>query len=93
MNKYICAFRGRRDNYQIPLALGESGLLEQFITDFYTNRFLQKISPFFGSSCQSKLDFRLETRIPSDRIKSLWANTLLEHCFSDLNFPRAPTYA
>jgi len=35
MEQYVCAFRGRRDSYQAPLALAEGGLLDQFITDAY----------------------------------------------------------
>jgi hypothetical protein len=31
MNQYICTFRGKRDKYQIPLALAESELLDQYI--------------------------------------------------------------
>jgi hypothetical protein len=42
MSQYICAFRGRRDNYQVPLALAEKGLLKQIITDFYAVNSLQK---------------------------------------------------
>src|SRR5437870_220784 len=33
MAKFVCAFRGRRDSYQVPLALAEGDLLDQFITD------------------------------------------------------------
>ena len=35
MGNYVCAFRGRRDNYQVPLALAEAGRLDRFITDAY----------------------------------------------------------
>jgi glycosyltransferase involved in cell wall biosynthesis len=33
--RYVTAFPGRRDSYQIPLCLFESGRLERFITDGY----------------------------------------------------------
>jgi glycosyltransferase involved in cell wall biosynthesis len=32
---YVTAFRGRRDSYQVPLALAECGKLDCFITDYY----------------------------------------------------------
>lgn len=93
MNKYICAFRGRRDNYQIPLALAESSQLDQFITDFYTNHLLQKITPFVKSSWQNKLKFRLESRIPSDKVRSLLGTTLIEHSRHYFGFSNTSTYA
>jgi len=93
MDKYICAFRGRRDNYQIPLALDESGRLDKFITDFYTNNFLEKITPILPSSWQNKLNFRLESRIPSEQIKAFWDNTLLEHIYKTLGFSNTHAFA
>lgn len=33
---YVSAFNGNRDSYQLPLALYEAGLLDSFVTDFYT---------------------------------------------------------
>ena len=93
MEKYICAFRGRRDNYQVPLALAESGRLDQFITDFYTNNFLEKINPTLPSSWQNKLNFRLESQIPSEQIKSLWENTVLEHICKTFGFSDTNTFA
>jgi len=35
---YVTAFPGRRDNYQVPLALSESGRLAGFVTCFYRDR-------------------------------------------------------
>lgn len=34
-NKYVVAFNGKRDDYQVPLALEESGLLKNLETNFY----------------------------------------------------------
>ncbi len=42
--RYVCAFRGRRDDYQVPLALHEAGMLHRFITDFYAGEALQAAS-------------------------------------------------
>lgn len=33
--RYVTAFPGRRDSYQVPMALHEHGRLEQFVTDSY----------------------------------------------------------
>lgn len=32
---WVCVFNRNRDNYQVPLALHEAGLLETLVTDFY----------------------------------------------------------
>lgn len=76
---YVCAFRGRRDNYQVPVALAESDRLEHFITDAYAVRPLQKLLPLLPSAAQKKLRFRFDPDIPFGRIGCLWATTLLEH--------------
>ena len=33
--KFVCGFYGARDNYEVPVALAEAGLLEVVLTDFY----------------------------------------------------------
>lgn len=93
MSQYVCAFRGRRDNYQVPLALAERGLLDQFITDFYAVRFLQEIAQILPTSWRNKLDFRSEPGIPSDQVKCLWTTTLLEHTRHYFGLSHASTYA
>ena len=44
MEKFVCAFRGRRDSYQVPLGLAEAELLDQFITDAYALPWVDAIS-------------------------------------------------
>lgn len=34
--KFVSAFNGGRDEYQIPAALAENGMLERLVTDYYT---------------------------------------------------------
>ena len=46
---YVCAFRGRRDSYQAPLALQEGGLLDQFITDVYELPWVRALARFAPS--------------------------------------------
>jgi glycosyltransferase involved in cell wall biosynthesis len=93
MKQYICAFRGRRDNYQIPLALAEHNLLDQFITDFYAIESLQKIITFFPKSWFQKVIFRYESRIPTSKVKCLWRTTLFEHTLPSLGFTPTSIFA
>jgi len=93
MSQYVCAFRGRRDNYQVPLALAEKGLLDQLITDFYAVNFLQKVAKILPKGWRSKLAFRLESSIPTERVRCLWGNTLLEHTRHELGLSRAATFS
>lgn len=93
MSQYVCAFRGRRDNYQVPLALAEKGLLDQFITDFYAVNSLGQVAPILPTSWRSKLAFRLEHGIPIERVRCLWGTTLLEHTRHYLGLSRAATFS
>ncbi len=93
MNQYICAFRGRRDNYQVPLALAEKGLLDQLITDFYAVNFVQQVSPLLPKKYQNKISFRCEPNIPIERVSCLWGSTLLEHARHSLRFSPTATFA
>ena len=79
MEKFVCAFRGRRDSYQVPLALAEKDLLDQFITDAYAVPWLKTLARFAPYSFRAKLDSRLEAGIPAERVRCLWGTTLLEH--------------
>src|SRR5437879_2306187 len=76
---YICAFRGRRDSYQAPLALAEAGLLDRFFTDVYALPWLKGLAKFGPRNIRAKLNTRLEPGIPVDRVRCLWGTTLLEH--------------
>jgi len=93
MSQYVCAFRGRRDNYQVPLALAANGLLYQLITDFYAVNFLHKLAPVLPTGWRSKLAFRWESSIPIERVRCLWGNTLLEHTRHYLGFSPAATFS
>lgn len=93
MSQYVCAFRGRRDNYQVPLALAEKGFLDQFLTDFYAVNSLQQVAPILPTSWQSKLTFRWEHDIPIERVRCLWGTTLIEHTRHKIGFSRAATFS
>lgn len=79
MEKFVCAFRGRRDSYQVPLALAEAGLLDQFITDAYATRWVRAAARFAPAAVRAKVDFRSEPGIPVERVRCLWGTTAIEH--------------
>jgi hypothetical protein len=79
MDKYVCAFRGRRDSYQVPVALAEAGLLDQFITDAYATRLVRAATRFAPGALRAKIDFRSEPGIPMERVRCLWGTTVIEH--------------
>lgn len=77
--KYVCAFRGRRDSYQVPIALQEAGLLDQCITDAYAMPWVQMLCRRAPPSIRKKVEFRSDSRLPADRVRCLWGTTLYEH--------------
>ena len=95
MGYYVCAFRGRRDNYQIPLTLAETGRLDRFITDAYVPagcRRLAAAAPL-PARWNEMLARRWEPGIPPGRVRCLWATTALEHSRHHLGFSRTDTFA
>jgi glycosyltransferase involved in cell wall biosynthesis len=92
---YVCAFRGRRDNYQVPLALAEIARLDQFITDAYVPtacRELVMAAPL-PADWKERLALRCEADIPTARVRCLWGTTALEHIRHHLGFSRMQTFA
>ena len=79
MEMYVCAFRGRRDSYQVPLALAEGGLLDQFITDFYAVPWIRMAASLGPEALRTKIDLRSEPGIPVTRVRCLWGSTIFEH--------------
>ncbi len=91
-NSFVCAFRGRRDSYQVPLALAEASLLDQFITDAYTTPWVQAVARCAPLAIRTKADFRRAAGIPPSRVSCLWGTTLLEHARHRLGCARALTF-
>jgi glycosyltransferase involved in cell wall biosynthesis len=79
MGKFVCAFRGRRDSYQVPLALAEAGLLDQFITDAYALPWVKTLAKLGPQSVRAKVSFRSEPDLPVALVRCLWGTTLVEH--------------
>ena len=90
--QYVCAFRGRRDSYQVPLALAETGQLDEFITDIYAGPGLRGAARFVPASVRAKLESRFQPGIPSDRVHCLWGTTALEHFRHRLGYARMSTF-
>jgi glycosyltransferase involved in cell wall biosynthesis len=90
---YVCAFRGRRDNYQVPVALAEAGKLDQFITDFYATASARSLSVLAPRSLREKLASRFCPAIPKDRVRSLWWSTGIEHLRHAFGVSRRRTYS
>ena len=51
---YVTAFQGRRDQYQIPLALSENGRLAGFATCFYQRRGVIGRVPALGARLRDR---------------------------------------
>jgi glycosyltransferase involved in cell wall biosynthesis len=91
--KYICAFRGRRDHYQVPIALAEAGILEEFITDAYAGRTARSVAPILPERLRQKLDFRFDPSLPADRVRSIWSSTIVEQLRHRVGCAPSVTYA
>lgn len=93
MSNYVCAFRGRRDDYQVPLALAERGRLDEFITDAYATPPLRKVAALLPGRARDAINFRYSDGIPDARVKCLWITTAIEHVRHRMGLSRALTYA
>src|SRR5262245_19360717 len=91
--KYLCAFRGRRDYYQIPLALAETDILQEFVTDAYSGAMLRRVAHIFPRQMEEKIRSRHEAGIPQDHIKCVWSSAVLEYLRHMLGFPPSVTFA
>jgi hypothetical protein len=90
--QFVCAFRGRRDSYQAPLALAEDGLLDQFITDAYALPWVRTLSKLGPMQLRAKVEFRSEPGVPVDRVHCLFGTTLVEHARHHLGFAPLLTF-
>lgn len=74
-SNFVCVFNRRRDDYQVPLALAEAGLLECFVTDFYLGE-----SP--TSMWPEPLRRRVQPGLPAAKVKSVLRSFLLQVALS-----------
>jgi len=77
-SKYVCAFRGRRDYYQAPLALAEAELLDSFITDVYAGETMRALSKGLPARLRERVLLRRRSGIPDHHVRCLWTSTVFE---------------
>ncbi len=90
---FVCAFRGRRDNYQVPVALAEAGKLDQFITDFYVEGPMRTFARLLPAPLAKKVSSRWHSGIPSGKVRSLWLTTAREHIRHAFGIAHGRTYS
>jgi glycosyltransferase involved in cell wall biosynthesis len=91
--KYVCAFRGRRDYYQVPVALAEAESLDEFITDLYATATVKLLSRGLPSRLREKVLRRRATGIPDEQVRCLWTTTAFERANFHLRRPESLIYA
>lgn len=72
-HRWVVAFAGARDAYQVPIALHEFGLLQTLVTDFYApldRDLFARVSKLFPASIRSKIGRRFDSALPSDLVQS-----------------------
>jgi glycosyltransferase involved in cell wall biosynthesis len=92
-SKYVCAFRGRRDYYQAPLALAEAELLDSFITDVYAGGAVRALAKGLPSRLREKLLQRRRSGIPDNHVRCLWTSTIFERANFRLGKPESLIFA
>jgi glycosyltransferase involved in cell wall biosynthesis len=91
--KYICAFRGRRDYYQVPVALAEADMLEEFVTDAYAGYILRSFAGMLPERLREKVGSRYESSLPETRVKCVWDSAAIEHLRHRLGYAPSVTFA
>jgi len=74
LRKWVTVFAGARDSYQAAIALHESGLLQNLVTDWYSpldTPPVRMISPALPDSLRSLLTRRYSSSLPSSVVFSL----------------------
>lgn len=91
--QYVCAFPGRRNSYQVPVALAEADMLDEFITDAYSGPVARSIVRELPRRLQEKARFRHQAGLPDSRVKCLWGTTAIEHLRRWLGCAPSVTFA
>lgn len=66
-HRWVVAFAGARDSYQVPIALHQSGLLQTLVTDFYApldQPVPAAVADLLPSLLRSKLRKRFDAALP-----------------------------
>ena len=75
---FVTAFRGRRDGYELPVALAEHGLLDTFLTDQFCGPLENAVTRFLPARLAEKLRARYDPRLPIERVRRLRLTALGE---------------
>ncbi len=69
-DSFVTGFLGRRDGFQVPIALAEAGKLCRFVTGAYDTGFLKRVGPILPKSFRSALRKRNCDQVPEELIDS-----------------------
>lgn len=89
---YVCAFRGRRDSYQVPIALAESGKLDRFITDHYCGLPERALAHLLPARLAESVRGRRADGLPEDYVTRLRLTAAAESAARMLKVPSASIY-
>ena len=91
MRKFVAVFRGRRDSYQVPIALNENNLLDKFVTDYYggVDLFIDYILRLLG---KNQPDTRTSDQITTGLVENSRLLFCAEHFMIKMGFPARSVY-
>jgi glycosyltransferase involved in cell wall biosynthesis len=90
---FVCAFRGRRDSYQVPIALAEAGQLDCFITDYFSGDIELAVRRLLPQLVGEKLLSRHDALIPAGKVHRLLAYSVMENLALRMGVSPARIYA
>jgi len=90
--RYVCAFAGRRDSYQVALALNENGMLEALVTDFYSGACTLSIARLLPARIADAIAGRHVPGMDESRVRSLVGTFMWQQLRHRLGFSRAVTH-
>src|SRR5262245_12244214 len=90
--RYVCAFPGRRDGYELPVALHHAGRLDTFITDMYAYGRIDRLAASLPRVMAKKLQARRDKRLPDALVECLWSTTAKEYFRHICGHPHMLTY-
>ncbi len=82
--RWVVAFNGSRDGYQVPLALEEAGRLETLVTDWYSpldRRWARFAARLLPARVVGALERRYHPGLPSSRVSALSLRSVLRSRF------------
>ena len=90
---FVCAFRGRRDSYQVPIALAQAGQLDLFITDHFAGPAERALARLLPQQMSERVLSRYDERIPQDRVRRLFGIAGAEALARLAGVPAAHVYS